>query len=286
MRVRTILCPIDFSDLSARETNVAVEVAREFGARLVLHHDCAAIPPGLAREWDWEATRRENHSEAEAERRMQAALNALPRDVCAEGVVSTGPVTGALLALAGELPADLIVVGSHGWSTDTHASITERVIAEAPCPVLTLNEVAASTGQFRLRAPVGEERPIVVVPTDFSSTASHAVQYAWALARALPIRIHLLHALATPAPGAASAARARLTALPPIDVSVPVEVHVTIGDATEAILAHLAAVKPAFAVLGEHARALLRRTFTRDTARRIVHGARCPVWVVPQRAAV
>ena len=284
MRLRTILCPIDFSDLSARETEVAIEVAREFGARLVLHHDCAAIAPGIARQWDWEATHRNADDEAQARRHMQAALNALPRDVRAESVVSTGPVAGAMLALAEQLPADLIVLGSHGWSTETHASVTERVIAEAPCPVLTFNEGAVSSGQFRLCAATGGEPPLVVVPTDFSPTAAHAVRYAWALARALPIRVHLLHALPRPAPDAERAARTRLAALRPADVSVPVDVHVTAGDAAEAIFAHLAAVKPAFAVLGEHARAILRRAFTRDTTRRVVHGASCPVWVVPQRA--
>jgi universal stress protein A len=286
MRLRTILCPVDFSDLSATETEVAIEVAREFGARLMLHHDCAAIPPGIARQWDWEATHGKMDSEAQAERRMQAALNALPRDVRAEGVVSTGSIVGALLALAEELPADLIVLGSHGWSTETHASVTERVIAEAPCPVLTFNEGALATGRFRLRPEMGGEPPIVIVPTDFSPTAAHAVRYAWALARVLPIRVHLLHALPRRSRDAESEARSRLAALQPADVSGRVDVHVTVGDAAEAIFAHLAAVQPAFAVLGEHARALIRRAFTRDTARKVVHGASCPVWVVPQRASL
>ena len=284
MRLRTILCPVDFSDLSVTEMEVAVEVAREFRARLMLHHDCAAIPPGIARQWDWEATHGKKDSEAQAERLMQATLNALPRDVRAEGVVSAGSVVGALLALAGDLPADLIVLGSHGWSTETHASVTERIIAEAPCPVLTFNEGALATGRFRLRPESGGEPPIVVVPTDFSPSAAHAVRYAWALARALPIRVHLLHALPRQSRDAESAARSRLAALRPADVSAPVDVHVTAGDAAEAIFAHVAAVRPAFAVLGEHARGLIRRAFTRDTARKVVHGASCPVWVVPQRA--
>ena len=284
MRLRTILCPIDFSDLSTRETEVAVEVAREFGARLVLHHDCAAIAPGIARQWDWEATHRNADDEAQARRHMQAALNALPRDVRPEGVVSTGPVAGAMLALAEQLPADLIVLGSHGWSTETHASVTERVIAEAPCPVLTFNEGAVSSGRFQLRTEAGGEPPLVVVPTDFSPTAAHAVRYAFALARELPIRLQLLHVLSRPDAGAETVARARLAALRPADVSAPVDVDVTVGDAAEAIFAHLAALTPAFAVLGEHARGWLRRAFTRDTARRVVHGASCPVWVVPHRA--
>jgi universal stress protein A len=283
MRLQTILCPIDFSDLSATETEVAVEVAREFGARLVLHHDCAAIAPAIARQWDWEATHGKNDSETQAERRMQAALNALPRELRAEGVVSAGSVTRALLALAAELPADLIVLGSHGWSTETHASVTERIIAEAPCPVLTFNEGALATGRFRLRPAAGGEPPIAVVPTDFSPTAAHAVRYAWELARALPIRVHLLHALPRRSRDAEGAVRSRLAALQPADVSGRVDVHLTVGDAAQVICAHLAAVQPAFAVLGEHARALVRRVFTRDTARRVVHGASCPVWVVPQR---
>jgi nucleotide-binding universal stress UspA family protein len=250
----------------------------------MLHHDCAAIPPGIARQWDWEATHGKTDSEAQAERRMQAVLNALPGDVRAEGVVSTGSIVGALLALAEELPADLIVLGSHGWSTETHASVTERIIAEAPCPVLTFNEGALTTGRFRLRPETGGEPPIVVVPTDFSPTAAHAVRYAWALARVLPIRVHLLHALPRRSRDAEREARSRLAALQPVDVSGRVDVHVTVGDAAEAIFAHLAAVQPAFAVLGEHARALIRRAFTRDTARKVVHGASCPVWVVPLRA--
>src|SRR5262249_21090313 len=202
--------------------------------------------------------------------------NALPRDVRAEGVVSAGPVAGALLAVAEELSADLIVLGSHGWSTETHASVTERVIAEAPCPVLTFNEGAVSSGQFRLRAEAGAEPPIVVVPTDFSPTAAHAVRYAWALARALPIRVHLLHAIPRATPDDVRSARVRLAALRLADASVPVDVHVRADDAAEAIFAHLAAVKPAFAVLGEHARPLLRRAFTRDTAPSALHRASCP----------
>ena len=84
MRLRTILCPIDFSDLSASETEIAVEVARKFSAGVVLHHNCAAIAPGIARAWDWEATHREADSEGHAERRMQAALNAMPGAMAAQ----------------------------------------------------------------------------------------------------------------------------------------------------------------------------------------------------------
>jgi len=124
-------------------------------------------------------------------------------------------------------------------------------------------------------------KAIVVVPADFSPTSDHALGYAWSLTRALPIRVHLVHAVPRAFASAESAARTRLAALRPADLGARVEIHVVAGDAAEAIFAHLDAVKPAFAVLGEHARDLLCRAFTRDTTLRVVHGASCPVWVVP-----
>src|SRR5262249_26706694 len=108
------------------DTIVSTEAFHWFPDQPAAVAECFRVP----RQWDWEATHGRTDSEAQAERRMQAALNALPRDVRAEGLVSVGPVVGALLALAEELHADLIVLGSHGWSTETHASVTERVIAE------------------------------------------------------------------------------------------------------------------------------------------------------------
>jgi universal stress protein A len=288
MEIRTVLCPIDYSNVSGQELDVAVEVGRAFGAKLVVHHNRAAIAPGMARKWDWESTHcTDGYSEVEAERRMQAVLNGLPRDMRAEGVVSTGPVGMVVLSLAEQLPADLVVLGSHGWSTDDHASVAERVIAQAPCPVLTFNESTCAPDRFRLR-PREAEPPHAVVPTDFSPTAQHAVAYACALARRVPLRLEVLHVLSSAqarSGDAVRAAEARLAASVPGDVAGRVTARMRSGNPREEILAHLAESRPAFAVLGEHARDLVRHLFTPDTTRAVVHEAPCPVWVVPARAA-
>lgn len=288
MQIRTILCPIDYSDVSAQELDVAVEVARAFGARLVVHHNRAAISPGLARQWDWDSTHCTDHyTEAEAERRMQSVLNGLPKEVRAEGVVSTGPVGMAVLSLAEQLPADLIVLGSHGWSTDDHASVAERLIGQAPCAVLTFTEGNGAPDRFRI--PPDAEAPLpVVVTTDFSATGQHAVEYACALAATLPLQIELLHVLSPgrrPDDDVAHVAEARLRDAVPERLAGRMTARVRSGNAGDEILAHLAEVRPAFAVLGEHARDLVRRLLTRDTTRVVMHGAPCPVWVVPARAA-
>jgi len=287
MRIRTVLCPVDFSDLSGQEIDIAVQVGRAFGARLVLHHNRAAIAPGMARKWDWESTHvTEGYSEAEAERRMKQLLATVPSDVPVEGTVSTGPVGMVVLSLAERLPADLIVLGSHGWSTPDHVSVAERVVAQAPCPVLTFNDGSDAAARFRLQ---GDEPADVVVPTDFSATGQHAIDYACGLARDLSLRLVLLHVLAAThgqTVEAVAAAEARLTASVPDDLRHRVTVRVRRGTPVAEILAQLDETRPSFAVLGEHARDVFRHLFTRDTTRAVVHAARCPVWVVPARTPV
>jgi len=290
MQIRTILCPIDFTKLAARELDVAVEVGQALGARLVLHHNHGAIGLGLARAWDWESTHAgDDLSPVEAKRRMQEILNGLPPALDPEAVVTSGPIEAVLQALAEQLPADLIVLGSHGWSTPDHASITERLIADSPCPVLTFNEESAAAERFRLRPSGGQGAVRVVVPTDFSATAQHAVGYACALARVLPLQIELLHVLppgGDRSPVAEDAALARLDAEVPADLVDRVRARVRAGRTVDEILAHLADPPATFAVLGEHTHELLRHFLTRDTTRAVVHAAPCPVWVVPKRAAL
>ena len=289
MQIRTILCPIDFSDVSVRELDVAVEVARAFDARLVLHHNRAAVAPGLARQWDWDAMHAEEaYTDADAQRRMQGLLAALPPEVHPEGIVSAGPLGPLVLTLATELPADLVVLGSHGWSSEDHASVADRLIAQAPCPVLTFDERSEAPTRFRLgragRAG-GDAPPCIVVPTDFSETGEHAVKYGLDLAHALAARVHLLHVLAESTPDTILSAEIRLSYGVPPELRERVAIDVRAGDVRAEILTYLESVRPTFAVLGEHARGFVRRWLTRDTTRAVVHGAICPVWVVPRGAA-
>jgi nucleotide-binding universal stress UspA family protein len=62
-----------------------------------------------------------------------------------------------------------------------------------------------------------------------------------------------------------------------------VQCHIEAGDPVERIVDFLSEHRPDLAVMGEHARGLLRRYLTRDTAREILHRAPCPVWFVPPR---
>ena len=279
MRIHTVLCPIDFSGLDDVEIGLAAEVCRAFGATLLLHHNLAAAEPGFSRAWEWTKAH-EGHLDAipEAERRVQAVLDRVAGRVPAEAAITSGPVGSAILTLAQEMPADLVVLGSHGWSTQDHSSVTERLVDQSPCPVLTFQEGVADTHAFRL----GGEPRRVVVATDLSHDARSAVAYACAMARVLPIELDLLHVIRDkPDDAAVAHAHAALDGQVPSDLVERVTAHVRVGPAAETIVAYVEETKPAFVVIGEHAHGLIRRLLTHDTTREVVHELQCPVWVVP-----
>lgn len=282
-QIKTVLCPIDFSDVSQQELRLAVDVCQAFSARLVLHHNVSAVSPGLTRAWEWnELHRADQVSSAAAEDRMRRILADVPKTVTAQAMVSSGPLGTILLELAKQLPADLLVLGGHGWSTPDHASVSERIIDQSPCAVLTIREGKEAASSFRLRS-ADEHKPVrVVVPTDFSASAQCAVDYAFGLARRAPLHLHLLHVL----PARSSEARSALTActlddLVPADLVERTYCHAEPGDPIDLILNLSWRIGASFIVMGEHARGFIRHFFTRDTSRQMLHRASCPVWFVP-----
>ena len=53
--IRIVVCPVDFSPATARQVDLAVDVCRAFGARLVLHHNVTDVSVGAAVGWMWHA---------------------------------------------------------------------------------------------------------------------------------------------------------------------------------------------------------------------------------------
>lgn len=277
--IRTVLCPVDFSTLSDRELDVAVELCETFGARLVLHHNLDLAPPAWTRAWEWEQTHPlAEDAGARADQHMNELLGRIPDSVAAEAVISRGLVVPVLLHLVDQLPADLLVLGSHGWSSEEHASVADRIIESCPCPVLTIRDCRSETPCFRLRPADDGGRPVMLVPTDFSDSGDQAVRYAFDLARQLPVRLHLLHVTPKDDPGKVEATRGRLAAMVPEDLSERVDSSVETGSVTDALVASALRLEPGVIVMGRHARGVIRRFLTHDHAQEMLHRARCPVW--------
>jgi nucleotide-binding universal stress UspA family protein len=141
---KRICCPIDFSDASRAAMEVAADLAKRFGAELVLLHaypipgytfpdGSVVASPKMMQDLADQAQKHLEEWRNEAERLVGA-----PR-VTAEKAV--GEPAAEIIRVAREARADLVVVGTHGRTGLEHAlmgSVAERVVRRAHCPVLTV----------------------------------------------------------------------------------------------------------------------------------------------------
>ncbi len=298
LQIRTVLCPVDFTDVNTRELDQALEICRSFGSRLILHHNVSNIPPTASVSWMYHQEHPNSHSPEEmATRKLRELLATLPPEVRPEARLSNGGTASSILSAEERVHADLVILATHGPTTDDHTSVAEQIAGESNCPVLVLHDGIESI--LRL-APDDLQILDVLVPTDFSASAQSAVNYAFELARRLPLRIHLLHVLAVSGnrvwgeygPPMAGAQKEnndeiyqRLEALIPEDLQNRVSLYVEVGNPVDKIAEASYRLGAACIVMGTHARGFLRRIFTRDTSRDVLRQATCPVWVVPETMA-
>lgn len=149
MAIRRILVPTDFSTCSAAAMEVAIDLAKTYGAEVELLH-VWMVPPSMGIEASLvvEGPGGERLSLAElvhveAERALARAADELARRGLSR--VHTRLVLGdpALKILAESERFDLIVMGTHGRGAIGHAlfgSVAERVVRKSRCPVLTVRD--------------------------------------------------------------------------------------------------------------------------------------------------
>jgi nucleotide-binding universal stress UspA family protein len=188
--IKQILCPVDLSDVSRHAFDHAALMARWYKAKITALHVCNPIaiasadftlagiasPPVLTDE-----------DIATAREQVLAWLPAArPPDV--EVVVETGPPANRILARANGLPADLVVIGTHGTSGFEHlllGSVTEKVLRKAACPVLTVPPHARTTSRLPFKR--------LLCPVDFSESSLAALDFAFSLAREGDAEVTVLH---------------------------------------------------------------------------------------------
>jgi nucleotide-binding universal stress UspA family protein len=142
MRVKNIVCAVDFSDCSKAALETAADFAKEHGATLVLVH--VNTPP--ASMYNGSVF---NMADAagDLETTTRLALTSWRQDAEAQGaprveiVVLLGSAWDEIVRLARTSAADLIVVGTHGRTGLERAligSVAERVVRHAHCNVLVV----------------------------------------------------------------------------------------------------------------------------------------------------
>jgi nucleotide-binding universal stress UspA family protein len=216
-------------------------------------------------------------------------------------VTSDGPIVQEILRIAVELPADLIVMGTHGLSGFERlllGSVTQKVLRKAPCPVLTVPRL--TTGG----AAHGVTFKTMVCAVDFSDASRRALDYAFSLAQEAGGRLLLLHALeglpeARPAltaqfdvqkvrRGPAEDAQEHLEALVPDHARAwcEAEAIVRYGKAYREVLRVAADRHADLIVLGVQGRGAIDLTLFGSTTQHVIREATCPVLTVGGRAAM
>jgi universal stress protein A len=141
MRIKTVLCPVDRSEISSRALAYATAFAREYVARLsVLEVIDWRLPPLAGTAVELPAMPPEVQTDVLGHLH---ALTAPARDsgVPTEVGIDVGPVARRILERAEAVAADLVVVGTHGRSGFDRlalGSVAEKVLRKAGCRRATL----------------------------------------------------------------------------------------------------------------------------------------------------
>lgn len=136
---RLVLHPTDLTRVSEKAFAVAVSLARQRGAELVIAYALPPPTPIFASESSF-------RPDAEVALARLAEI-ATEFGVSARRVLidSTAPVSNSIVRCADDLHADMIVMGTSGktgiarWFGGSHAA---RVIARAHCPVVVVRDGA------------------------------------------------------------------------------------------------------------------------------------------------
>ena len=143
MQLRTIVVPIDFSPSAGDAKEWAIDLARRYGASVIVAHVMEPVawpvsPDGLMlTPADFAGPNRRELDTALAAECAAIQETGVP----AQQALLDGRPAAEIAALARRCDADLIVMGTHGRKGVSHAilgSVAEKVLRTAPCPVLTV----------------------------------------------------------------------------------------------------------------------------------------------------
>jgi nucleotide-binding universal stress UspA family protein len=188
-----ILCPIDFSPGSHQAMRVAIRLANEADAELVLAHAWYVPPVAFAGEYAFsqEITQAlQDGARAALDDAMREATRLGARRLASQ--LLAGMPRHELVGVLERDPAfDLVVMGTHGRTGLARillGSIAEGIVRHAPCSVLAVR-------------PDGEPGPFarVLCPIDFSDGSQHALELAAGLVQPGGAGITLLHVVDPPA---------------------------------------------------------------------------------------
>ncbi len=140
--LRRILVPVDFSPNCQESILYARHFAEQFGAEICLLH--VVEPVVVTNDFGYLPVLPNDLEEQRLEgagKELRALAKALGAGVPVESMVRLGQAWKEITDVARTIPADLLIVSTHGYTGIQHAllgSVAEKVVRHAPCPVLVV----------------------------------------------------------------------------------------------------------------------------------------------------
>ena len=299
--INRILCPVDFSEFSEHALRHAATLARWYGARLRVLHVFSVpppidiIPPLATPRPAGNLTPGDRNRIAE---QLQRWAERVAPGMSIEALVEEAPsVYREILAQAGGWAADLLVVGTHGYSGFERlvvGSVTEKLLRLSPCPVFV---VPNAVEESPVPGDVRFDRLLAAV--DFSESSLAALRYAVSIAEEADARLTVLNAIEVPPelqhpPTSADynvdvvRAQAEAERLRCVSALIPeeartyctIETAVVEGKASREILRHAEAQQIDLIVMGVQGRGPLDLMVFGSNANDVIRHASCPVLIV------
>lgn len=291
--INRILCGVDLSDFSLDALRHGLVLARWYSAQLTLFHVYQASQPLVIESMPGSVPvflGVDPVNVTEEVRRFCAPVLA-SSDQRVDIVVRPGDAAKEITREAEQLPADLVILGTHGRSGFERlflGSVTEKVLRSTRVPVLTIPPPVREPG-----SPVYKT---ILCPVEFSDASLRALEYALSLAREADARLILLHVIEEVFGRGEAETLAHLPlsdyyrhleqqAITRLETVIPDEARVWArperrvvnGRAYQEILKTVADERVDLVVMGVHGRGALSRFVFGSTTHRVIREAGCPV---------
>jgi nucleotide-binding universal stress UspA family protein len=297
--LRRILCPVDFSEPSLRALQHASAFAGWYDSVVTALYVNPMMPTEAGRDVATFAVGSTAVLEARSTAVIQELRGFVKRaagDRTVDIELEDGPgIAEVIVARASSLPADLVVMGTHGRTGIKRllvGSVAERVLRTAPCPVMVVplhDVVPPETVSFKH----------IVCAIDFSDSSLAALRWAVSLAQETDAHLWLLHTIEVPPELRASTVVTdekidelnasawantlnRLRSLIPPEAAgfCSVETAIASGEAAHAILRFAAEHTTDLIVMGAQGHGAIDRLIFGSKTRDVIGGATCPILTV------
>jgi nucleotide-binding universal stress UspA family protein len=279
---KLILCPTDFSEPATLALRYGKHLADCFDARLVvLYADPFTPPPYFTAGQVEDVAKTIEHLKGAAHEYLTRYVGEHiggPGEV--EGVVAENQTVPAILLTAEEKKADVIVMGTHGWSGINRfvlGSVTEKVLHATDRPVLTVREKKGAAEPFRVSVQQ------VLCPINYSEVAHKALEHAVEMSKCFKAELLVLHVIESHLTEIKEEEEhGRLCAWVPDSVRSRCSLKEVVrrGDAAEQIIEVASSAGCDMIVLGAQHKRFRDTTVLGTTTLRVTRHAPCPVLTV------